>query len=438
MTPVAARPRVLLASVLLLCLPLLRPASLPAEEKLPEPAVVLGSPAPRRLTLEEARQIALSTSKGLALANLNIQSKEFATRAMRADYFPKALAHSDYFHFDNPLGTTFTTAGRVLSPVSIPVAVFNQDSSFTTFAAVQPITALLKVRQGVIVARADEQIAHAQLDKGVRELVGGVEQLYWGLLATHRIRAGALEAVRGGEEAVALTKSTDARLALLEAKQAVQAVDGQIADLEAQLNSLLDWPACTKLDVVEPPLPMVPVKCADDAVALALAASPDIREAEQNVVKARAGVAVAKVDYLPNIAVIGGYAKQTLMPSVQEDINYVGVVGSYTFWEWGKKKAVVRQSEKVVALAETKLEMTRDDVRDKTLKAFRAVEQARTVLQQAQEMVPLRQEAVKTAAGLPAKLDAAKNLLEAEVALVKADLTYRVAIVELTGLLGKP
>jgi outer membrane protein TolC len=159
--------------------------------------------------------------------------------------------------------------------------------------------------------------------------------------------------------------------------------------------------------------------------------------AEQDVRKAHAAVKAAKVDYLPNVAIVGGYAKQTAASYIQQDIDYIGVTGSYTFFEWGKKKYTVREREKVVALAEMKLEQTQDEVRQKAAKAFRTMLEARAALVNAQEMVPLRQEAAKAAAGLAAKLEAAKKLMEAEVDLVKADLAYRVAVVELSGLVGK-
>src|SRR5262249_28066116 len=151
-------------------------------------------------------------------------------------------------------------------------------------------------RAGVKAARADEEIAQAQLDKGRRELAGGTEQLFWGLLAVQRIRAGALIAVAGAEKlASAPGAPVEVRLALAEARQGQQQVDGQLADLQEQMNLLLDLPTCTRLELVEPPVPTIPVRCADEAVSLALASSPDVREAELNVVRAQAGVTAARV-----------------------------------------------------------------------------------------------------------------------------------------------
>jgi outer membrane protein TolC len=410
-----------------------------AQEALPPPAAAQAAPVQPgvvHLTLEQAKERALTANKGIALGNVNIESKEYAVKAIHADYFPKVIGNSLYFHFDNPLGS-IESVGRLTGGMPISRAFLNQDSSLSSVDVVQPLTALLKVRQGVLVALADKQIAQADLEKGIRTLLGGVEQLYWGILAARRIRAGALAGVQGAEE-LAATKTTEARLALLQARQGLQQVEAQIADLEAQLVALLELPPCTHLELEEPPVPVPPEGCAEDVAALAVAASPEVRSAEQDVVKAHAAVKVAKVDYLPNVVVLGGFAKQTGMSYIQQDINYVGVTGSYTFFEWGKKKYTVRQSEKVVVLAELKLEQTRDDVRQKALKAFREVGQTRAAFQTAQEMVTLRQEAARGARTLPDKMAAAKALLEAEVDLVKADLAYRVAVAELLGLVGKP
>src|SRR5438067_13800770 len=79
----------------------------------------------------------------------------------------------------------------------------------------------------------------------------------------------------------------------------------------AQLTGLLDLPLCTTLELVEPPLPGLPFRCADEVIGLALADSPEIREAQHTIAKARAAVAAGKLDYVPSIAAVGGYANQS-------------------------------------------------------------------------------------------------------------------------------
>ncbi len=187
------------------------------------------APTTLRLTLQEAKERALANNKLLNLATLNAESKAFAIKAARADYFPKVAGSAVYLHFNDDLGTVLATQGRtVTGPLGRPlvtfpatavdVAVLNQDSSFANIGAVQPLTDLLKVRQGVKIAQADQGIAQAQLEQGIRKVASGVEQLYWGLLAVRRIRAGALEGVRAGEM-FAKTQTLEARTALVEARR---------------------------------------------------------------------------------------------------------------------------------------------------------------------------------------------------------------------------
>jgi outer membrane protein TolC len=405
------------------------------------------APTTLRLTLDEVKQRVLADNKLLELAARNVQSKGYATRAMQANYFPQIIGQSVYVHFNDNLGTVLTAGGRTvrgplgrplgtLPTTTVNVAVLNQETALNTIAVVQPITDLLKVRQGVKLARADEQIAQAMREKGTRELLSGVEQLYWGLLAAQRIREGAAAAVAGAEP-LAKTGNLDARTALVEGRQALQEVSIQIADLEEQLAILLDVPTCTKFELVEPPMPVAPVRCADEAVNLALANSPEIHEAEQNVAKAHAAVAAAKLDYVPSIAVIGGYSNQTFADYIQPNIGFVGVMGTYTFVDWGKRRNTIRERDELVAMATLKVQQTQDDVRQKALKAFRDYEAGEQAVKLAADLVELRKQHEKTAKELPAVFKAAKDTMTAEVDYLKADLAHRTAYVKLMALIGK-
>jgi|SRR5579884_19296 len=202
-----------------------------------------------RLTLPEAKERALSASKLLNLASMNAEAKAYAIKVARSDYFPKVIGSVLYLHFNDDLGHMLTTQGRTISgprsvplltfpPTAIQVAIFQQDSTFTTLNVLQPITDLLKVRQGVKIAQADEQIAKADLERGTRALVSGVEQLYWGLLAARRIQRGAVQGVRGAEM-LAQTGTLEARTALVEARQALQ----QVKKANRRSPGAIKWPA---------------------------------------------------------------------------------------------------------------------------------------------------------------------------------------------------
>ncbi len=209
------------------------------------------------------------------------------------------------------------------------------------------------------------------------------------------------------------------------------------------MNGLLDLPSCTALELVEPPLPLLPFHCADDVTGLAVASSPEIREAQQTVCKAQAALAAGKLDYMPSIGLVGGYLNQTAASYVQQDIGYVGVAGSYTFVDWGKRRNTIRERQNLVAMANLKLSQTQDDVRQKATKAYRELMEDQDALKTAEEMVGLRKEAVKKASAAGPKanmkdlLEASKDSAIAEVEAVKADLAYRTAYVQLMSMIGK-
>ena len=446
--------RFLCASLIALCLVGLPEVPVAAQNPPAHVAPAINAPpATLRITLEEAKQRALSSNKLLNLAALNAEGKAFAIKAAQADYFPKVIGSALYLHFNDDLGTVLTTQGRTVSgprgrplltfpPTTVNAAVLNEDSSFVNVAVLQPITDLLKVRQGVKIARADQQIAQAQWEGGVRKLVSGVEQLYWGLLAVRRIQAGAQEGVRGAEM-LAKTQLLEARTALVEAQQGLQQVDKQVADLQEQLNGLLDLPLCTTLELVEPALPVLPFHCADDVIGLALGDNPEIREAQQTILKAKAAVAAGKLDYMPSIAAMGGYVNQTGASYIQQDIGYIGVVGNWTLFDGGKRRNVLHERQNLVVMATLKLQQTEDEVRQKAQKAFRDVVESQAALTTAQKMLELRKEAEKKATTPEAMRDptalikASKNRALAEVDAVKAELAYRAAYVELMALTGR-
>jgi outer membrane protein len=352
-----------------------------------------------------------------------------------------------YFHFDEDLGTVLTIPSRSINgPLGRPLLTFNgatsvvpllsQDSTMTQIGLVQPLTDIFKIRQGVKIAQADEQIALAKRQEGIRAVASGVEQLYWGLLAARKLQAGAAEGVRQAE-AMAQTKTLEARLALAEGKQGLQQINKQVEDVQEQLNGLLDLPLCTVLDLVEPPMPVLRFRCADEVVELALASSPEIAEAHQTVLKGQAAVKAGELDYMPSIGFTAGYINQTAISAIQPNIGYVGAAGTWTLFNGGKRHEVVLERKTLVAMANLKLADTEDQIREKAVKAYREVIESEEALKSAQEMVLLRREAEKAAPNPQALMAAAKNRMTAEVDAVKADLAYRIACVQVKSLVGE-
>jgi outer membrane protein TolC len=421
---------------LLLVLALSLGGAIPVAQAAPPDAPPAGNV--RSLSLEEAKEPALQNNRSLGLARLNVEEKQHATTAATKDYLPKALGNVSYFHFNDDLGTVLTVQrGRfgILPPgaITTPVAIANQDSTLATAFLAQPITKLIAVNAAVQAARADERIASAKLDKATGDLLSGVAQVYYGLLGGRRIERALVLQIQVLEQMEKQKSVPELRVGILEAKQGLLQVRGQTQALALQLNNLLGLPNCEVLELVDPVPTFRALGCIDEVVHQALANNADIKEAEQNITRARAALQVARMDSLPDVSVIGGYANQTISNSVQPNIGYVGVAASYTFWDWGKKRDVRRQRLTTVALAQQNLQVTIEKVEMEARKAYLSFDQARDAYQLAKEMVQARQDATKGAADAAAAMAAlAKSQLEA----MKSEIAYRIAHAQLMQWIG--
>ena len=203
------------------------------------------------------------------------------------------------------------------------------------------------------------------------------------------------------------------------------------------MNALLDLPLCTPLALVEPALPVMPVRCAEQAIEMALAVSPEVHQAEQTILKAQAAVAAGKLDFVPSIGVVGVYVDQSAATFFQQNIGYVGLAGSFTILDWGKRRNVVRERSNLMSMATIKVQQTLAEVRQKTQKAYRELQENQQALMIAQQLAGLRKEAEKAATTAPAMMTAAKNRALAEVEAVKAELAYRQSYVILMSLIER-
>jgi outer membrane protein len=408
-----------------------------------------------RLSLDDARGLALANNKKLQLGRMNLEEKQIAARAATKDYFPKILGSATFLHFTDPLGTivatqTRTLGGATIGPggiiqvpsVTVPgktiaANVVNQNALFGTVMAAQPITKLIGVSVLVDVANADAQIAAEQLDQGTRDLLSGVNQAYYGLLAAEQIEK-VLSLQLGAVQPFLKEKTTpEIRLGVLELRKGRAEARKQRDEVADVLNQLVGYPAGTRLQLAEPSLSPLPVNSADDAASFALANSPQIREAEQTILKAEGGLRAAKMEFLPDVNVIGGYAGQTSADYIQSNFGFVGVMGSYTFWDWGKRRHLKDQRETQIFLARQNLATVMETVELDARKAYQACEQAAGDLDIAQETVSVHHDAEGEAKDPAAVMSAKAATAKSQLDLMQAQLNYRLAHAKLSAAIGQ-
>jgi outer membrane protein TolC len=392
---------------------------------------------PRSLTLAQAQANAAAASKVAELARLNAQAARYHRLAVQADYFPKISATSLDTHFNKFLGQEIQLARRTAQ-----LPLLKQDQTFVAVTAVQPLTPLFKIHQAVRIARADERAAWAKSDAAAAELTGRVQNAYFDLLIAQQQEAAAQAKVRrleGGAQvitasAVGTGPMAERRHAVLEASQVLITARNRTAELTESFNVLIGMPPDTLLSLNVPP-PVVENVSSQQTMQQAIDKNPAVIDAAAGVAKARAATRLAKLDYVPDVAILGGYAYQTAIPLLPHDFSFVGVAATWTVFDFGKRERIVSERSTELKMAEANLELTRAKVGATIQKTFLDLQRSRRMFQLARRIVSMYQTMPVSESTAGAEVEEERASAEAE--MLQADLEYRTAYAQWKSLLGE-
>ena len=426
-------------------------------------AALAGAAEPRRLTLAEAVHLAVAQNRTLKIARLKVEENEQKKAGERSAYFPSLTTRANVWHITElqnieiPAGA-LGTVGAAPNPaqnVTIPQGQNTLYSSGTMLA--QPLTQLLRIHQANRMAAAEVASSRDDVKKAENEVAVQVHTLYYGILvaplqkkAAEQQTTYAAENLRESEEDVrngsALkVAAIGGRAGLLEGQQAVLTADLQLQDLATELNDLLGLPLDTELELD----PEVPAKFETAAKAeymkMAWAQNPEILAAEETVRKAQAGVAAAKTAYIPDITAFARYSHQDGVPFLVHNFGTFGVDLTYDVFDFGKRRAAVRERAAQLAQAEQNLERLKEEVAVAIESIYNKVERTKSLVNVATQVATLRQESERLATNQAAqgevlvseRRQASAARYKAQADLLQASLGYLLAQAELEQTVGR-
>src|SRR5262249_31957504 len=144
----------------------------------------------------------------------------------------------------------------------------------------------------------------------------------------------------------------------IDASKAAATAAANVKELTVSLNRLMGWPDDTELALVVPD-PLVENISLQEVSDKSPAANAALVEAEETVVKARAAAKISKMAYFPEVAAVAGYMFQNVLPAVNSNFGYGGVMASYTLFDFGKREHAVKEARAQVGMAETALQLTK-------------------------------------------------------------------------------
>jgi len=417
----------------------------------------------RHLTLTEAVQLALQQNRTLKIARFKIQENEHRKEAARSDYLPTITNQSNILHITElqdlsvPAGAFGVAAGVPIpnSGTLLPQGKNTLFSSGTMIA--QPLTQLLRIRQENRVAAAEVATSRDDLKNAENEVALQVHSLYYALLvvqlqkkAAEQQTSFAAENLRDNENDVRNGSSLQvtaiqSRAELLQGQQSVLTAELQIQDYTTEMNDLLGLPVDTKLELdpeVEANFETLPK---DQYVKEAWEENPEIHAAEEAVEKARAGVAAAKTAYIPDITAYARHSYQDGVPFLVRNFGDFGIHLNYTLWDFGKRRATVREHSAQLAEAQENLDHLKDQVAVAVERSYNKLERTKSLVAVATQVAQLRQESERLATNQAAQgvvlisdvRHATAAHYEAKAELLQARLGYLLAWAELERSVGR-
>jgi outer membrane protein TolC len=365
----------------------------------------------RRVTLQEAVQLALKHNHDIRIAGYTVEEKQHAKEVAKSSYFPSLRNDSSFMHLtDTQLIELNAGSLGVAGGTQIPAAnsIINQGGrSLTTSGTqlTQPLTTLLKIKEANDMAQAEVRASREKAQLTGNDVALAVHQVYYKILIAqaHRNATGArikasedLQSERVEQVKFGSTLEQDlidSRAQLLQSTQELLTTDLQLSDLKLKLNDLIGLPLTTALDL-DPAVAEFQQACLrEQCVKAATASHPEIRAARAEMEEAEAAVRLAKTDmWVPDVEAFARYSYTNNVPFLARNFGTFGVHFGFDVFDSGRKKATMREREAQLSQAKENLAKLTDAVELSVETAYNKLDRTQQMLKVSEEVVALRTE----------------------------------------------
>jgi outer membrane protein TolC len=231
---------------------------------------------------------------------------------------------------------------------------------------------------------------------------------------------------------------------VLHSRQSALTLDLQLEDFNTELNDLLGLPLNTELDLDPAVVVNIELRPREEYLQSAWTDNPEISSATEEVQKAQASVRAGKLMYVPDVTAHARYSYQDGVPFLVRNFGSFGVSLSYDVFDFGKRRAAVREREEELAQVEENLRRVKDRVAVLIERAYHKVERTRNLVEVTNEVVKLYQENERLAQNqlnqgsllVSEHRQATADTYKAQADSLQANLGYLLAWAELQQAMG--
>jgi len=239
--------------------------------------------------------------------------------------------------------------------------------------------------------------------------------------------------------------AANARAAARQAEYSRGTAADNVEDLTTQLNEILGVPLDAKVELEVPRLTRADSSSLAELTERALSTKGDVIAAEARLEQAHRGVSLARAEYLPDITLIATQTYQDAVAFYPRNSNSFGIKASLTGFDFGKRRATVREREASVTAAAEDARRVRDHVASEVERAYRKARRAEEGLEVARALLDARTDAERIAGNqsttgmtlVSATQDAVASRAEAQAQVIEAELGVMLARAELARAVGR-
>ncbi len=387
------------------------------------------------LSLKEAVEMALERSPLVHSAREGTKGADYLRKAALADFLPTLRTEYDYTRLDQqPFFTTET---------GIRVKVGTQSNYSWTTGFDQPIFRGGALYWSYRLAQLGVDLSKVSLELVKQDLILQVKEAYFTILKAAKIREVAVRSVEQLEAGVKFSKAfydvgiiakndlLQTQVELAQERQDLTSADIELSIAKAAFNTLLRRNVAMEVEV-EDILEYRPMELSfEECLKVARKNRPELSEVEFNVKRAEKEVQLAKSEYFPTLGLSFNYERIGDDPSVSgsdfadEDSWNVMATARWTFWQWGKKRQLVREKETRLVQAKNAKIQVEDSISLEVKDAYLRLREARDKIGLAEVAVEQAEENFRiNAERFKEQVATTTEVLDAQTLLTQAKSNY--------------
>src|SRR5262245_53994105 len=401
------------------------------------------------LTLEQAVDFATQNNRPLKATALEVGKTGDATDALRTRRLPALNLFGISGQLLSPAKFTFNQGAFGSFPGVGPVPANNTEietavrwSTFLVATAIQPLTPLFRINEGIRLGEVTQQIVQEQQREQVHAVVNQVKQAYFLAQQTQSALEATDEAIRFLQRLDQVVQdqmlqgkalradSLEVKTRLAEATHRAMTLESDLVSEKERLNNLLGRDVRSEFSLT--PVSSLPSTSIDpDAILTqAMERRPSLKAARLRVQQAEHDERTKQLHYVPDVSVIAAHVQGINVGQVlPEQISMAGFLLSWEVFDWGRKQRELAEKRRAV-------DQTQLGVLEAESQLAVEIRQLLRNLEDSQSLLPVKQLAQETAKEkvrltmnrYTQKAALLQDVLQAQSALADANHQYQQAV----------